>query len=482
VTEPLIFERSKSGRRAVRLPDLDVPAKPLDELVPAAFLRKEPAALPEVGELDVVRHYTRLSQMNFGIDTHFYPLGSCTMKYNPRRNEAFAANTRLTSLHPYQPDHTAQGALEILHATSEFLKAITGFPAVSLQPAAGAHGELTCLMLFKAALLDRGETERTEVLVPDSAHGTNPATSVLCGFKPVELRSNDRGDVDMEHFRSLLGPRTAAMMMTNPNTLGLFDGQVKEIADALHAEGAYLFLDGANLNAIMGRTRPHDFGVDAMHINLHKTFSTPHGGGGPGAGPVGISAELAPFAPLPWIEKGDEGFRLIHEAEKSIGRVRSFVGSTGVVARAYAYIRTLGASGIRRASEVAVLNANYLLARLRDHFDLPHDRVCKHEFVLSADRQAKKGVKGLDIAKRLLDLGQHPPTTYFPLIIHEALMIEPTETESRETLDEFVDAMIRIAEEVETDPEVILDAPRTMPVRRLDEVRAAREQRLKHPE
>ena len=286
----------------------------------------------------------------------------------------------------------------------------------------------------------------------------------------------------MEHFRSLLGKKTAAMMITNPNTLGLFDGQVKAIADALHAEGAYLFLDGANLNAIMGRTRPHDFGADAMHINLHKTFSTPHGGGGPGAGPVGISAELAPYAPLPRVVKEGETYRLENTGEKSIGRVRSFVGSVGVVARAYAYIRTLGAEGIRRASDVAVLNANYLLARLREHFDVPHDRICKHEFVLSADRQAKKGVRALDIAKRLLDLGQHPPTVYFPLIVHEAIMIEPTETESRETLDEFVETMIRIAGEVDSDPDALHEAPRTMPVRRLDEVRAAREQRLKHPE
>jgi glycine dehydrogenase subunit 2 len=478
VDEPLIFERSRPGRRACALPPLDVPERPLEELLPAEAIRREDAALPEVGELDIVRHYTRLSQMNFGIDTHFYPLGSCTMKYNPRRNEAVAADPRLGSLHPYQPDEMVQGFLELLHETGEFLKAITGFPAVSLQPAAGAHGELTSLMLFRAALTERGETERTEVLVPDSAHGTNPASIVLCGFRPVELKSNDRGEVDLDQFRSLLGPRTAALMLTNPNTLGLFDAQVKEIADAMHEEGGYVFLDGANLNAIMGRTRPHDFGVDAMHINLHKTFSTPHGGGGPGAGPIGISEELAPYAPVPRVVRDGDLYRLDDHAPRSIGRVRSFVGSSGVIARAYAYIRTLGAEGIREVSETAVLNANYLLARLREHYDVPYDRLCKHEFVLSADRQAARGVRGLDIAKRLLDLGQHPPTVYFPLIVHEALMIEPTETESKETLDEFADSLIRIADEVATSPELFHEAPTTMPVRRLDEVGAARNPRL----
>jgi glycine dehydrogenase subunit 2 len=400
------------------------------------------------------------------------------MKYNPRRNEAVAADPRLASLHPYQPEDEAQGFLELLFRTKEFLKAITGFPAVSLQPAAGAHGELTCLMLFKAALRDRGETERTEILVPDSAHGTNPASCVLCGFRPVELKSDTRGEVDLEALRARLGPKTAGLMLTNPNTLGLFDTQVRKIADAVHEAGGYVFLDGANLNAIMGRTRPHDFGVDAMHINLHKTFSTPHGGGGPGAGPIGISAELAPFAPVPRVLEVDGRYVLEHDAPKSIGRVRSFVGSAGVIARAYAYIRTLGAVGIRRASEAAVLNANYLLARLREHFEVPYDRVCKHEFVLSASRQANQGVHAVDMAKRLLDLGFHPPTVYFPLIVREALMIEPTETESKETLDEFADAMIRIAGETESAPDTLHDAPHAMPVRRLDEVRAAREPRL----
>jgi glycine dehydrogenase subunit 2 len=318
--------------------------------------------------------------------------------------------------------------------------------------------------------------------VPDSAHGTNPASIVLCGFRPVEIRSNARGEVDVEQLLSLLGPRTAALMITNPNTLGLFDGQVKRIADAIHEEGGFVFLDGANLNAIMGRTRPHDFGIDAMHINLHKTFSTPHGGGGPGAGPIGMSAALAPFAPLPRVERDGSRYRLVHRAEKSIGRVRSFVGSAGVIARAYAYIRTLGAEGIRRVSDVAVLNANYLLARLRERFLVPHDRICMHEFVLSADRQAERGARALDIAKRLLDEGFHPPTVYFPLIVHEALMIEPTESESKETLDDFADAMIRIAGEVETSPELLHAAPHTMPVRRLDEVRAARDLRLTYRE
>ncbi len=478
MTEPLIFELSSPGRQGYSLPSLDVPDKAVEDLLPAEELRPEPPRLPEVSEVDVVRHFTRLSNMNHGVDNDFYPLGSCTMKYNPKVNEDVARLPGFINLHPYQAEETVQGALRLMYELQRYLAEIGGVDAVSLQPAAGAHGELTGLLLIKAYHADRGEA-RDVIIVPDSAHGTNPATVTMCGFKVRVVKSDERGGVDLDSLRQALSDDVAGLMLTNPNTLGLFDENIHIIADLVHEAGGLLYYDGANANAILGIARPGDMGFDVVHFNLHKTFSTPHGGGGPGSGPVGVKEVLVPYLPVPIAEKRDEGYVLSYDVPKSIGRMKAFYGNFGVAVKAYAYIRSMGPDGLRRVSEDAVLNANYLMRRLAEYYDLPYDRHCKHEFVLSGSGLKKKfGVRTLDVAKRLLDYGFHPPTVYFPLIVDEALMIEPTETESRETLDRFAAAMIAIAKEAEEDPDRLKGAPYTMVVGRLDEALAARQPNL----
>ena len=470
----LIFEISKPGRGAYSLPDCDVPERDAADLLPAEHLRQRGPLLPEVGEIDAVRHFTKLSRRNHGVDSGFYPLGSCTMKYNPKINEDVARLRAFAAMHPYQQTESSQGCLKLLYDMDRMLSEITGMERFSLQPAAGAHGELTGLMIIKAWHQSRGDSGRRKIIIPDSAHGTNPASAAVAGFEVAEVRSNARGGVDIEALRAMVGPDTAGLMLTNPNTLGLFDESIAEIAEIIHRAGGLLYYDGANANAILGISRPGDMGFDVVHLNLHKTFSTPHGGGGPGSGPVGVKKELMPFLPVPVIEKTGEGYIPDYEKPLSIGKVKNFYGNFGVILRAYAYILTLGAQGLREVSEMAVLNANYMMNRLKEHYSLPYERTCMHEFVLSGRKQAEKGVRTLDIAKRLLDFGYHPPTVYFPLIVGEAIMVEPTEAESRETLDEFVDTMISIAHEAETEPEKVKNAPYTTPVSRLDEVRAAR--------
>ncbi len=477
MTEALLFELSKPGRRGVPLPEADVPAVP----IPAELCR-DTLDLPEVAERDVVKHFTRLSHLNYAIDLGLYPLGSCTMKYNPRINEDAARQPGFASLHPYQPAETAQGALELLHELQGMLAEISGFDAVTLQPAAGAHGELTGILIARAYHQSRGDTARTKVIVPDSAHGTNPATAAMAGFQVVTVPSDERGNVDLARLRELAGPDTAAMMITNPNTLGLYDEGASEICAIIHAAGGLVYNDGANFNAILGVVKPGAIGFDIMHYNVHKTFSTPHGGGGPGAGPVGVKAFLAPFLPTPVVarEDGPDGpvYRL-EPAPETIGKLHAFWGNFGVLVRAYTYILSNG-TGLRSVSEHAVLNANYLRARLTDLYEDPlRDRRNMHEFVLSGVRQKRRGVRTLDIAKRLIDLGFYPPTIYFPLIVEEALLIEPTETESLETLDEFVAAMRQIAREAEEDPELVKRAPQHAPVKRLDEATAARRPNLR---
>ncbi|MDP6113449.1 MAG: aminomethyl-transferring glycine dehydrogenase subunit GcvPB [Planctomycetota bacterium] len=477
--EPLIFEHSRPGRVAVPLPESDAGAPGLDECIPASMLREEPADLPEVGQLDLVRHFVRLSQMNMSVDTHFYPLGSCTMKYNPKVNDWASELPGMARIHPYQPDETLQGALALLHSLENALAAVSGFDAISLQPAAGAHGEFLGLLLIRSYHKHHEpDGERLEILIPDSAHGTNPASAALCGFKSVQVNSDEFGFVDLEDLCSKLGPQTAGMMITNPNTLGLFDQNIVRAAAMIHEAGGLLYMDGANFNAIVGQCLPAEFGIDVMHFNLHKTFSTPHGGGGPGSGPVGVVSRLEPFLPVPRVVEEDGVYRLDSDLPLSVGRVRSFMGNFGILVRAYTYIMMHGPEGIRRISENAVLNANYIMAKLKDAYDLPYDVPCMHECVFSADRQKKGGVRALEIAKKLLDLGFHAPTIYFPLIVHEALMIEPTETESKETLDSFIDAMLQIAQEVEENPAAFENLPQSMPVGRLDEVKAARELQL----
>jgi len=472
--EPLIFELSSPGRVGYSLPDCNVEEKDLAELLPAGSLRDAPPPLPEVSEIDVIRHFTRLSRLNHGVDIDMYPLGSCTMKYNPRVNEDVAALEGFTSLHPYQPEETAQGALQLMYELASYLAEIGGVSRVSLQPAAGAHGELTGLLIVKAYHDSRND-KRTKVIIPDSAHGTNPASCSMCGYETVQVESDERGGVDLDSLREVLDEDVAALMLTNPNTLGLFDENIHLIAEMVHDVGGLLYYDGANANAIMGISRPADAGFDVVHFNLHKTFSTPHGGGGPGSGPVGVVKELERFLPVPLVGFDGEKYFLDYDVPDTIGRVRSFYGNFNVMVKAYAYIREMGAAGLKRTSEDAVLNANYLMKRLKDSYYLKYDRYCKHEFVLSGGRQkSKSGVKTLDIAKRLLDFGVHPPTVYFPLIIDEALMVEPTESESRESLDNFADAMLQIAREAEESPETVKGAPHRTPVGRLDEAGAVR--------
>jgi glycine dehydrogenase subunit 2 len=472
-----IFELSKPGRRGVEPPPCDVPTT-LDEALPAEFRSAAPPALPEVAEPDVVRHYTCLSQLNMSVDTHFYPLGSCTMKYNPKRNERLASLPGLLDLHPYQPEHTLQGMLELLYELQQMLAEIAGLDAVSLQPAAGAHGELTALMCAAAYFRERNEPRR-KVLAPDSAHGTNPASAAVAGFDFVTVKSAADGFVDLDDLKAKLDGETAVFMITNPTTLGLFEKNIRRIADMVHGVGALLYLDGANMNAILGIARPGDFGADMMHYNPHKTFSGPHGGGGPGAGPIAVRANLAPFLPSPIVVKEGSRYRLDYDRPQSIGRVRSFFGNTGVLVRAYCYLRTYGPKGLREVSENAVLNANYLLSKVKHILPVPQGDRCMHEFVATATKiKAEKGVSAMDLAKRLLDYGFHAPTVYFPITVKESMMIEPTETESKETLDAFAETLFRITEEA---ADLLHEAPHTTPISRPDEVRAARQPQTSWP-
>lgn len=478
--QPLIFELSKEGRIGYSLPDLDVPEADIHALVPDGYLREEEAELPEVSELDIIRHYVALSRRNHGVDSGFYPLGSCTMKYNPKMNENVARFDGFAYIHPLQDESTVQGALELMYNLQQQLIEITGMDEVTLQPAAGAHGEWTGLMLIRAFHEANGDLKRTKVIVPDTAHGTNPASAKIAGFDIVTVKSNENGLVDLDDLRKVAGEDTAALMLTNPNTLGLFEENILEMAEVIHGVGGKLYYDGANLNAVLSKARPGDMGFDVVHLNLHKTFSGPHGGGGPGSGPVGVKSELIPFLPKPVITKKGNKIVFDYDRPQSIGRVKPFYGNFGIIVRAYTFIRSLGPEGLKAVSENAVLNANYMMRRLAPYFDLPYDRHCKHEFVLSGKKQKKLGVRTLDIAKRLLDFGYHPPTIYFPLIVDECMMIEPTESESKETLDAFIDAMIQIAKEAEENPEIVQEAPHTTVVGRLDETTAARKPVLRY--
>ena len=476
--DKLIFELSSPGRVAWSLPEADVPEADAKKLLPVKHLRSDAPDLPEVSEFDVVRHYSRLSRMNYGVDTHFYPLGSCTMKYNPKLHEDMARLAGFAKVHPLAPEASAQGALQLMHELARDLAEIAGMDAVSLQPAAGAQGELAGVLMIRAYHQSRGE-KRTKVLVPDSAHGTNPASTAIAGYEVVEVKSLPNGEVDVDALVRTLETDVAAFMITVPNTLGMFEPRIGEITELCHAKGVQVYMDGANLNAILGITRPGDLGFDVCHFNLHKTFTTPHGGGGPGAGPVGVKAHLEPFLPVPMVTKDGDEYALDWKRPRSIGKLQAFWGNFGMLVRAYTYIRTMGPDGLRAVSDNAILNANYIMKRLERDYDVAVPGPCMHECVLSARRQKKVGVTATDIAKRLLDLGFYAPSTYFPLIVEEALMIEPTETESKETLDAFFDAMIQIAREAETSPAVIHDAPVTTPVRRLDQTKAAREPNLK---
>jgi len=473
----LIFEKSVPGRRGLTIAQAEVPTS---INLKAGLLRDKPAELPELSELDVVRHFTALSRRNFGVDTHFYPLGSCTMKYNPKVTERIAGYPGFAHLHPLLPQlrmggSLTQGALQVLHETDLLLREICGMAAFTLQPMAGAHGELTGIMMMAAYHRDRGN-QKTTVLVPDSAHGTNPASAAIAGYTVKAVPSDAEGLMDLKKLAKALDDQVAGVMLTCPNTLGLFNPHVREICDMIHSVDGLAYYDGANLNAIVGKVRPGDLGFDIVHVNLHKTFATPHGGGGPGAGPVGVVDRLVEYLPVSVVVKREDGtYALEYHRPKSIGYVAPFYGNFGVILRAYIYIRMLGAKGLERVAENAVLNANYVQARLRDHYEVPHPQVCKHECVISASRQAKRGVHALDIAKAIIDAGFHPPTMYFPTIIKEALMIEPTETESQETLDAFIDTMIDIARRAETDPDSVTSCPKTTPIGRLDETKAARD-------
>ncbi|MGD7051714.1 aminomethyl-transferring glycine dehydrogenase subunit GcvPB [Sutcliffiella horikoshii] len=479
--QPLIFEMSREGRIGYSLPENDVPEVDLAELFPSEYIREEAPELPEVSELDIMRHYTALSNRNHGVDSGFYPLGSCTMKYNPKINENVARFPGFAHIHPLQDESTVQGALELMYDLQEHLIEITGMDEVTLQPAAGAHGEWTGLMMIRAFHEANNDHNRTKVIVPDSAHGTNPASATVAGLETITVKSDENGLVDLEDLRRVVGEDTAALMLTNPNTLGLFEENILEMARIVHDAGGKLYYDGANLNAVLSKARPGDMGFDVVHLNLHKTFTGPHGGGGPGSGPVGVKADLIPYLPKPLVVKKEDGtFGFDYDRPQSIGRVKPFYGNFGINVRAYTYIRSMGPDGLKAVTEYAVLNANYMMRRLAEHYDLPFDRHCKHEFVLSGKRQKKLGVRTLDIAKRLLDFGYHPPTIYFPLNVEECIMIEPTETESKETLDSFIEAMIQIAREAEENPEVVQEAPHTTVIKRLDETLAARKPVLRY--
>jgi len=469
----LIFELSKEGRRGHVLPAVDVPSKNIEDMLPAKALRSEAAELPQVAENEVVRHYLTLSQLNHHVDRAFYPLGSCTMKYNPKINERLAALSGFSMLHPEQPPESVQGALALMYEMQEYLKAITGFSGVTLQPAAGAHGELVGMLLIRKYHQSKGR-QRNVILVPDSAHGTNPASARVAGFITKTIKSNSAGLVDMEDLRARVNEDVAGFMLTNPNTLGIFEGQLKEIRELMDSVDALMYMDGANLNALFGLVRPADSGFDVMHLNLHKSFSTPHGGGGPGSGPVAVNDKLKAFLPVPVVEKTKDGYILTEDVPQSIGKVQAYYGNFAIVLRAYVYIRMLGPAGLRRVAENALINANYLKARLSGVYETGYEGPAMHEFVLSAERQKKRGAKALDIAKRLLDFGLHPPTIYFPLIVKEAMMIEPTETESKEMLDVFTEALLQIDREIDENVEIVQTAPHSTPVRRLDEAGAAR--------
>ena len=472
--EDLIFDRSTPGKSGVDLPPLDVPAVAAEQALGKGFFRQDIQGFPEVSELEVIRHFTRLSTWNYGVDTGLYPLGSCTMKYNPRINEVVARLEGLATDHPYAPEDLVQGCLRVLHETARCLAEITGMDAVSLQPAAGAQGELTGILTIRACLAERGNP-RQYILIPDSAHGTNPASVTISGYEVRNLKSNARGCVDLADLERAMNEDVAGLMLTNPNTLGIFESQIREIADLVHAKGGLVYMDGANMNALVGVARPADFGVDVMHLNLHKTFTTPHGGGGPGSGPVAAKKFLEPYLPSPAVEQASDGtYRLNYDRPKSIGRVRAFLGNFGMAVRALAYILANGPGGLRQTTEDAVLNANYVMSQLKEVYELPYDQPCMHECVFSDRRQASRAVRTGDIAKRLIDYGFHPYTTSFPLIVPGALMIEPTESAAKAELDAFIDAMRAIAQEVEENPEFVLKAPYTTRVSRLDEATAAR--------
>ncbi|HCL4437482.1 glycine dehydrogenase [Clostridium botulinum] len=475
----VIFELSSEGRKGYRLPNLDVPEVELSKLLPKNLLREDEIDLPEVSEVDVVRHYTALSNKNYTVDNGFYPLGSCTMKYNPKINEDIAALSGFSKIHPLQDENISQGALELMYDLKGKLCEITGLDDFTLQPAAGAHGEYTGLLIIKAYHEKRGDTKRTKIIVPDSAHGTNPASASVAGFDIVEIKSGEDGRVSIEELKKVLNDEIAGLMLTNPSTLGLFEKDIKLISELVHEAGGLLYYDGANLNAIMGIARPGDMGFDVCHLNMHKTFSTPHGGGGPGSGPVGVKKHLAKFLPVPTVEKENDKFILDYNRPDSLGKIRSLYGNFGVMVKAYTYILTMGKEGLKAASENAVLNANYIKESLRDYYNIGKDDICKHEVILSTLKENPHHIATLDIAKRLIDYGVHPPTVYFPLIIEEALMIEPTESESKETVDEFIDAMKKIAVEAKENPELLHEAPVNAPVRRLDQVKAARKPILK---
>ncbi|KAB7670010.1 aminomethyl-transferring glycine dehydrogenase subunit GcvPB [Bacillus sp. B1-b2] len=478
--QPLIFENTTPGRIGYSLPEMDIETVDLGELIPNEYIREENPELPEVSELDIMRHYTALSKRNHGLDSGFYPLGSCTMKYNPKINENVARFNGFAHIHPLQEESSIQGALELMYDLQEHLVEITGMDEVTLQPAAGAHGEWTGLMLIRAYHEANGDRNRTKVIVPDSAHGTNPASATVAGLETITVKSNENGLVDLEDLRRVVGEDTAALMLTNPNTLGLFEENILEMAEIVHEAGGKLYYDGANLNAVLSKARPGDMGFDVVHLNLHKTFTGPHGGGGPGSGPVGVKADLIPYLPKPVLIKVDNKYFFDYDRPLSIGRVKPFYGNFGINVRAYTYIRSMGPDGLKAVTENAVINANYMMRRLSAYYDLPFNRHCKHEFVLSGRRQKKLGVRTLDIAKRLLDFGYHPPTIYFPLNVEECIMIEPTETESKETLDSFIDAMIQIAKEAEETPEMVQEAPHTTVIGRLDETLAARKPVLRY--
>ncbi len=471
--EPLLFERSSPGKKGYQLPELDVPPVDAAAALGKENVRAQIEGFPEVSEVEAIRHFTRLSTWNYAIDLGMYPLGSCTMKYNPRINEAVAQTEGLAWAHPYQPQQLSQGAMEIMAHLECALAEITGMDAVTLQPAAGAHGELTGILLVRALLESRGAARR-KVLVPDSAHGTNPATAAMAGYAVENIKSNERGMIDVDNLARIVDSDVAALMLTNPNTLGVFEPNIRQIADLLHAKGALLYMDGANMNALVGMTRPGDNGVDVMHLNLHKTFSTPHGGGGPGSGPVAVKTHLEPFLPVPRVTHADGGYRFDYDRPRTIGRVRAFYGNFGVMVRALAYILAYGGNGLPRATKDAVLNANYIRKALEPYYDLPHNEPVMHECVFSDARQAKNGIHTGDIAKRLIDYGFHPYTVSFPLIVHGAMMIEPTETESKRELDLFIDALISIAKEAEETPDLVKTAPHNTRTSRVDEVGAAR--------
>ena len=476
--EPLIFEQGAEGRKGYSLPQWDVEEVEVKNFIPSHLLRKELEGFPQLSEVDVVRHFTRLSQWNYGVDSGPYPLGSCTMKYNPKVNEEIARMSGFALLHPYTPDEVSQGILKLMYELQTFLAEITGMDHVTLQPAAGAQGELTGMMMIKACLQARGG-KRRKVLVPDTAHGTNCSTSAIASYQMVEIKSNEKGVIPPEEVSEQMDEEVAAIMVTNPNTLGLFEENSKEIAEIVHRKGGFVYCDGANLNALMGIVKLGDLGVDVVHLNLHKTFSTPHGGGGPGSGPVAVKKELSPYLPIPVIEKDGEAYWLNHDRPHSIGRVKAFYGNFGVLVKAYAYILSMGPEGLKKASEMAVLNSNYLMKRLKGCYYLPYDRPCMHECVFTDRFQERYHVSTLDIAKRLIDYGFHPPTIYFPLVVKGALMMEPTETESKESLDRFIETMIAIAKEAEENPDLLRQAPQKVKVRRLDEVMAARKPKLK---